>query len=142
MYPPDGVTPHDPRPSSSSDDGSFLLVPLTIAASLYLGYDALTIARRALAFEIGGVPIYLGLGVVALLLLAGALIDLYREIRLWRSVAAAQLMIAVAAGLYGFASTIDLVARLVTLAAAAMTVANAFGKLREIGRKRREQAAA
>lgn len=88
-------------------------------------------AHALFVLEVRGVAVYAGLAVALGCFALGTLVCWARDYRESRFVMIMQVLIAVAAGVVGFFSATDSIARWVVVLAAAVTVANGLDKLRK-----------
>ena len=93
---------------------------------------AVVAAYNSLFLQVGQVPIYLWLSVGIGCLGLGMALFWLGYIRSWRSVAVAQILIAIIAGTMAFFQTDSNVSKSIGLIAAAVTVSNGFKRLWEI----------
>lgn len=101
---------------------------LLIAMAAIIGGPS---AYRLLTLEINGVAVYAGIGVGVLCFVLGLAIFWARELQKSRVVMVLQAIVAAVAGVVAFYSAVDPWARGVAVLVAAVTIADALGKLRK-----------
>jgi hypothetical protein len=100
--------------------------------SVWLLILAGSAAYNSLFLQVGQVPVYLGLSVAIGCLSLGVALFWLRDLRSWRSVAVAQIVIAIIAGTTAFFGTDSNLSKSIGLIAAAVTVANGIKRLWEL----------
>jgi hypothetical protein len=123
-----------PRSYERDDDSSVFeifgfLGPL---AFLWVAFFYGVIAYHLFIAKIYGVPVYLVIGMLVLVLLPGAGLFFFRDIRNWRSAAILQIIIAAAAGVAVLFIDTNPTSKVLTVAGAVVAAANGIKRFWDI----------
>lgn len=95
-------------------------------------FVALQAAYMSMFFNIGGIPVYLGLITIIACLVLGGLIFLFRDLLRWKSVAIGQIGIGTLAGTIGYFEAASTITGAIGLLAGVLIVADGAKRLWEI----------